>query len=317
MNVMNECSLHYRNLDFNFSPLCDVKVEYRGEARKRKIERLWERLQSMALDDDVLFRMTLHKNVELIDLILSLFVPRYEKGSIKEVISNYEIPGAVTKTSKLDVYASSDKMVVNIDMQKSSDPSISERIWQYSANIINSFILKGGDYSLLSMVHIVFLHYDAYGDGLPYYALTMKDQNGVERDGSVMFIYVNMTYAEDDCYGMLNHDLMCAEPSKMYYNEIRKSVENVKKRGGLNMASNILDELIEEEVAIAKAEMRQQFLAEGRAEGIAKGIAKGRAEGKIEGRRDFLKILLRESSASDISEKFGIPLEKVNSVANS
>lgn len=128
MNVMNECSLHYRNLDFNFSPLCDVKVEYRGEARKRKIERLWEKLQSMALDDDVLFRMTLHKNVELIDLILSLFVPRYEKGSIKEVISNYEIPGAVTKTSKLDVYASSDKMVVNIEMQKSSDPSISERI---------------------------------------------------------------------------------------------------------------------------------------------------------------------------------------------
>lgn len=151
--------------------------------------------------------------------------------------------------------------------------------------------------------------------------LTMKDQNGVERDGSVMFIYVNMTYAEDDCYGMLNHDLMCAEPSEIYYNEIRKSVENVKKRGGLNMASNILDELIEEEVAIAKAEMRQQFLAEGRAEGIAKGIAKGRAEGKIEGRvegrRDFLKILLRESSASDISEKFGIPLEEVNSVANS
>lgn len=89
MNVMNECSLHYRNLDFRFSPLCDVKVEYRGEARKRKIERLWEKLQSMALDDDVLFRMTLHKNVELIDLILSLFVPRYEKGSIKEVISNY------------------------------------------------------------------------------------------------------------------------------------------------------------------------------------------------------------------------------------
>lgn len=167
------------------------------------------------------------------------------------------------------------------------------------------------------MVHIVFLHYDAYGDGLPYYALTMKDQNGVERDGSMMSIYVNMTYAEDDCYCMLNHDLMCAEPSEMYYNEIRKSVENVKKRGGLNMASNILDELIEEEVAIAKAEMRQQFLAEGRAEGIAKGIAKGRAEGKIEGRRDFLKILLRESSASDISEKFGIPLEEVNSVANS
>ena len=61
----------------------------------------------------------------------------------------------------------------------------------------------------------------------------------------------------------------------------------------------------------------EEGIAKGRAEGIAKGIAKGRAEGKIEGRRDFLKILLRESSASDISEKFGIPLEEVNSVANS
>ena len=94
----------------------------------------------------------------------------------------------------------------------------------------------------------------------------------------------------------------------------RKSIESIKSdKGGMNMAKNLLEQIIEEEVAIeleeAKAELKAQIYDEVRAECMAKWYA--------EGRESFLRILLKESSPTEISRKYGIPLEEVNSVAGS
>ena len=97
--------------------------------------------------------------------------------------------------------------------------------------------------------------------------------------------------------------------------EEHKRIKSVK--GGMDMAKNLLEQIIEEEVAIeleeAKAELKAQIYDEVRAECMAKWYAEGRAEG----RESFLRILLNESSPTEISRKYGIPLEEVNSVAGS
>ena len=98
----------------------------------------------------------------------------------------------------------------------------------------------------------------------------------------------------------------------------RKSIESIKSgKGGMNMAKNLLEQIIEEEVAIeleeVKAELKAQIYDEVRAECMAKWYAECRAEG----RESFLRILLNQSSPTEISRKYGIPLEEVNSVAGS
>ena len=41
------------------------------------------------------------------------------------------------------------------------------------------------------------------------------------------------------------------------------------------------------------------------------------SEGRAEGRRDFVRVLLKESSAESVSSKFGIPLAEVQEIARS
>lgn len=312
--------LLYRSVSGLPVTLHECRTEYDADERKRKkraerIDELWKSLQDKTLKDDVLFRIVMHRNTELADFIASFFIPDYERGCIEEVVSNYEIPHAVTKTSRLDAYAESDSCIIHIEMQNEREDWSFSRAWQYNSNIINSFILRGGEYTSLPRVaHIIFMNWDVYGGGRPYYALTMKDQDGIERDKSVMFIYVNMNYRGSDRYGRLNADLECKNYRKMYYNVLRRNVERIKSvKGGMNMAKNLFEQMVEEEVAIeleeAKAELKAKIYDEVKAE--------CHAEGRAEGRESFLRILLKESSPTKISRKYGISLEEINSVAGS
>ena len=51
--------------------------------------------------------------------------------------------------------------------------------------------------------------------------------------------------------------------------------------------------------------------------GIEEGRVRGIEEGRAEERLNFLRILLKENSAFDISSKYGIPLNEVSAVERS
>ena len=71
--------------------------EMRMEAR-----RLLRRIKRKSLTDDELFRLAMYDNTELAEFFASAYVPDYERGSIKRVSADYEIPTASTKSSRLD-----------------------------------------------------------------------------------------------------------------------------------------------------------------------------------------------------------------------
>ena len=75
------------------------------------------------------------------------------------------------------------------------------------------------------------------------------------------------------------------------------------------MARNLLEQIIEEEVAIELEEVKAGLKA--------KIYDEVKAECHAEGRASFLRILLKESSPTEISRKYGISLEEINSVAGS
>ena len=77
------------------------------------------------------------------------------------------------------------------------------------------------------------------------------------------------------------------------------------EEGGEKMAEDIF------------ARMRREGREEGREEGRAEGRVEGRAEGRNEVRSDFVRILLKDTSPSEISRKFNIPLSEVRAIEKS
>lgn len=78
----------------------DAKLSIKDEA-----EKMYRRIRDKSLTDDELFRLVMYGNTELAEFFASMYVPGFEKGGIRRVTSNYELPTAVTKTSRLDAYA--------------------------------------------------------------------------------------------------------------------------------------------------------------------------------------------------------------------
>ena len=59
--------------------------------------------------------------------------------------------------------------------------------------------------------------------------------------------------------------------------------------------------------------LKREWTAGVREEALAEGLVRGKAEG----RREFVRVLLKESSAESVSSKFGIPLAEVKEIARS
>ena len=232
----------------------DAKLSIKDEA-----EKMYRRIRGKSLTDDELFRLVMYGNTELAEFFASMYVPGFEKGSIRRVTSDYELPTAVTKTSRLDAYAElkDGECVIDFEMESRRTGDVLKRTRQYVANLTNSFILKGEGYGRMPRTVVVFfIPYDMMGKGRPYYVVRPKDEDGEIVDEDDIRIYVNWRYEGDDEYGKVSHDLRCAEPGEMYYNEIRKRVEKIKDReGGARMREDVF------------YRMKREGFEEGREEG--------------------------------------------------
>lgn len=232
----------------------DAKLSIRDEA-----EKMYRRIRDKSLTDDELFRLVMYGNTELAEFFASMYVPGFEKGGIRRVTSDYELPTAVTKTSRLDAYAElkDGECVIDFEMESRRTGDVLKRTRQYVANLTNSFILKGEGYGRMPRTVVVFfIPYDMMGKGRPYYVVRPKDEDGEIVDEDDIRIYVNWRYEGDDEYGKVSHDLRCAEPGEMYYNEIRKRVEKIKDReGGARMREDVF------------YRMKREGFEEGREEG--------------------------------------------------
>ena len=270
----------------------DAKLSIKDEA-----EKMYRRIRDKSLTDDELFRLVMYGNTELAEFFASMYVPGFEKDSIRRVTSDYELPTAVTKTSSLDAYAElkDGECVIDFEMESRRTGDVLKRTRQYVANLTNSFILKGEGYGRIPRTVVVFfIPYDMMGKGRPYYVVRPKDEDGEIVDEDDIRIYVNWRYEGEDEYGKVSHDLRCAEPGEMYYNEISKRVEKIKDReGGARMREDVFYRMKRE------------------------GFEEGRAEGRNEARSAFVSVLLKDNSPSDISKKFNIPLVEVERIRRS
>ena len=212
-----------------------------SDEMRREARRLLRRIRRKSLTDDELFRLAMYDNPVLADFFASAYVPDYERGGITRVISDYEIPTASTKSSRLDALAEAGDTVIDFEMESGVRGDVLKRTRQYVANLTNSFILKGGSYMGLPRIVIVFfVPYDILGKGKPFYVIRPRDEEGEVADPDDVRIYVNWKYEGEDKYGMIAHDIRCADAGKMHYNEIRARMSALKdEEGGEKMAEDI------------------------------------------------------------------------------
>ena len=285
-------------------PTSPYHISDEDERRIRtEAKKLRRRIMDKSLTDDELFRIAMFDNTELADFFARCYVPLYEPGSIESVKVDYELPTAVTKSSRLDAYAEAGCTVIDFEMESVRRGSIWNRSRQYVANLTNSFIIKGDGYRNLPRIVVVFfIPYDILGKGKPFYVVMPKDEDGDIADPGDVRIYVNWNYEGDDEYGRIAHDIRCVRPEEMYHEEMRARVLSLKAEiGGEKMAEDYYSRL------------KREWTAGVREEALAEGLVRGKAEG----RREFVRVLLKESSAESVSSKFGIPLAEVKEIARS
>ena len=261
----------------------DARLSIKDEA-----EKMYRRIRDKSLTDDELFRLVMYGNTELAEFFASMYVPGFEKGGIRRVTSDYELPTAVTKTSRLDAYAElkDGECVIDFEMESRRTGDVLKRTRQYVANLTNSFILKGEGYGRMPRTVVVFfIPYDMMGKGRPYYVVRPKDEDGEIVDEDDIRIYVNWRYEGEDEYGKVSHDLRCAEPGEMYYNEISKRVEKIKDReGGARMREDVF----------------YRMRCEGREEGRALGMEEGRKFERLVNARAMLASGIPSRQVADI-----------------
>ena len=227
-------------------PTSPYHISDEDERRIRtEAKKLRRRIMSKSLTDDELFRIAMFDNTELADFFARCYVPLYEPGSIESVKVDYEIPTAVTKSSRLDAYAEAGCTVIDFEMESARRGSIWNRSRQYVANLTNSFIIKGDGYRNLPRIVVVFfIPYDILGKGKPFYVVMPKDEDGDIADPGDVRIYVNWNYEGDDEYGRIAHDIRCVRPEEMYHEEMRARVLSLKAEiGGEKMAEDYYSRL--------------------------------------------------------------------------
>ena len=119
---------------FNSLPLVsEEREDYEAPSDEmgREARRLLRRIRRKSLTDDELFRLAMYDNPTLADFFASAYVPDYERGGITRVISDYEIPTASTKSSRLDALAEAGESVIDFEMESGVRGDVLKRTRQY------------------------------------------------------------------------------------------------------------------------------------------------------------------------------------------
>ena len=133
-------------------------------------------------------------------------------------------------------------------------------------------------------------------------------------DGSHI-IYANAENAgSDTALGKLMADLMCAEPRKMHYTEIRNAVRKYKEtKEGIAVMTGVFEKALERAREIGAKEARAKALEEGRIEGVNEGRLEGINEGRMEERKKNAQSMILDGilPLDKVAEYSGLSIEEV------
>jgi predicted transposase/invertase (TIGR01784 family) len=172
-------------------------------------------------------------------------------------------------------------------------------------------LLKGEEYSNLKKSFIIFIcQFDPFNENLPCYTFKniCKENTKIELQDKTTKIIFNSTAYENendvDIKNFLKY-IKTQEATDDFTIKLNSFVEKAKQNQELRsyyLSMNIHD-----------SDIRRVALAEGKQIGLQEGLTKGAEQTKIETAKKFISMGL---SLAQVAEGTGLPLEKVQKLAN-
>ena len=266
-------------------------------------EKTMARIRSLTMENDRFFSLCLEDNpggAELIIRILLGLELRVMRIEMQRWMGALERKG-----SRLDALAEdAEGNLYNIEMQSNPQDASPHRARYYSAIMDTHTLRAGKGYEELPETYVIFLtSRDAIGGRKALSRFERREEGTHEMLGDgTHIVYLSMDMAEEGTeIGNLVHDMRCADPAEMHYNELSWKVKYFKeKEEGIERMGN---EFVE-------------TYNEGRDEGIRTGLETGRTEGAAASRRETARNLIKEGSftLSKIAELTGLQLGDVQSI---
>ena len=266
-------------------------------------------VKNLRLMDDTFMSKCLENAPECIELILQIILGKKDLKVIKSQ-TEYPIKSLQGRGVRFDVFArDSEGKEYDIEIQRAKDGAEPKRA-RYNSALMDANALKSGEeFDKLRDTYVIFItENDMMGGGKDVYHVNrMIEELGCRAFGDgTHIIYVNGATRSATDVGRLIHDLLCRDAADMYFDVLRKRVNEFKKseEGRLTMCEAV--EEFAEKIAVRREARGKR---EGRREGRREGEALGKRETMFATAKRLLangKLMLKE-----IAECTGLSLVQV------
>jgi len=272
------------------------------------------------ISDDLMFSTVFGNNPdlakELLETILQEKIGDLIVWSAQKTL-NIEVD---RKFVKIDMYAETDKMIYDAEMEspdkKRAKEQLPRRSFYYAASALTDSTAKGTDYQdIKGAVILFFCMFDPFDKGLPHYTFTpsCREDPEVTFDDDIRFEFFNCLAAEQEKNESIRQVLSYfagGSPEGNLARDVQKEVIRYNEDRGWRKSRMTL----EEEMRM----MRKYDREEGRKEGIEIGIEKGKEEGRKEGKEEGIEIGRKEGKEEgiEIGRKEGIDFNQKKIILN-
>ena len=255
------------------------KTRARRSAHVMKPESL-ALVENFRLMDDTFMSKCLENAPECIELILQIIIGKKDLKVIKSQ-TEYPIKSLQGRGVRFDVFARDSKgREYDIEIQR-ADKGAEPKRARYNSALMDANALKSGeDFGKLRDTYVIIItENDVMGRGQEVYSyLRTEEHNGDRLHDGTHIIYVNGATRSETEIGKLVHDLMCRNAAEMYFDVLKRQVEQFKNsEEGRRIMCKAVEEFAERRAAEAKAEGKR----EGKREGMLTMAKRLLANGKL------------------------------------
>ena len=244
---------------------------------------------------NAVFGWGLYKNPEICKELLQT-VLKIDIQNLDFVTSEQDLMLNIgSRSVRLDVYATSNGRVFDIEMQLTEQGDLLKRMRLYQANMDGNYLKKGDYFTDLPESYLIFFcGFDPFGNHQAFYefeTICTNNPDVQDKTGAHWLIYNFKDYeAYKSTTGNTKELLRYFKTQEVGNTQLVKDLDTMVEK--LNDDTKWVNQLVtlEQKYAWDIEFARRQAKAEGMAEGIAEGEAKGRAEGRAEGVNDVAKL---------------------------
>ena len=188
-------------------------------------------IENFRLMDDTFMSKCLENAPECIELILQIILGKKDLKVVKSQIE-YPIKSLQGRGVRFDVFARDSKgKEYDVEIQRANDGAEPKRARNNSALMDANALKSGEDFEKLRDTYVIFItENDVMGGGKDVYKIdrTIQELGGRAFGDGTHIIYVNGATRSKSNIGKLMHDFLCRNAAEMYFDILKRQVNQFK-----------------------------------------------------------------------------------------